>query len=77
MDKCILPLELLAPGDYAVVEDVQGEPHWIGRMAELGIRNGCELQVVRPGRPCVLQISGCRLCVRGDDGCRIFVRPLS
>jgi ferrous iron transport protein A len=72
-----MPLECLAPGDCAVVEDVQGEPHWVGRMAELGIRNGCQLQVLQPGSPCLLQISGCRLCLRGADGCHILVRPVS
>jgi ferrous iron transport protein A len=68
---------MLAPGDCAIVEDVQGEPHWIGRMAEMGIRHGCQLQVLQPGSPCMLQVTGgCRLCVRGEEGCRILVRPV-
>jgi Fe2+ transport system protein FeoA len=73
----LLPLECLSHGDHAVVEDVQGEPGWVCRMAELGIRNGSKVQIVQPGSPCLLEVSGCRLCVRGDDSMRIFVRPLS
>jgi ferrous iron transport protein A len=73
----LLPLELLHSGACAVVEHVDGQPDWVGRLAALGIRHGCRLEVVRPGSPCLLQIDGCRLCLRGDEGCRIFVRPVS
>ena len=73
----LLPLELLGPGEWAEVHDVSGEPAWVGRMAELGIRNGCRLQVLQPGSPCLLSVDGCRLSVRGGcDVCQIFVRPL-
>ena len=72
----VLPLEFLRSGESAVVEDVQGEPAWIGRMAELGVRSGCLLQVLQPGSPCMLQVGGCRLCLRGDDIMRIMVRPI-
>lgn len=77
MNNMILPLECLAHGEKAVVEDVQGEPGWVCRMAELGIRNGSHLEIVQPGSPCLLEVSGCRLCVRGDDSMRIFVRPVT
>ncbi len=77
MSSMILPLECLAHGEKAVVEDVQGEPGWVCRMAELGIRSGSHLEVVQPGSPCLLEVSGCRLCVRGDDSMRIFVRPVT
>ena len=72
----LLPLELLNCGQCAIVEDVQGEPGWVGRMAELGLRSGCRLQVLQPGSPCMLQLGGCRLCVRSDDAIRILVRPV-
>jgi Fe2+ transport system protein FeoA len=70
----LLPLELLGPGEWAEVHDVTGEPAWVGRMAELGIRSGCRLQVLQPGSPCLLSVEGCRLSVRGDCVCQIFVR---
>ena len=73
----ILPLECLRAGEWADVEDVSGEPDWVGRMAELGVRAGCRLQVLQPGSPCLLQIGGGRLCLRGDCLMQILVRPVA
>ncbi len=72
----LLPLELLGGGDWAEVAEVCGEPTWVGRMAELGVSSGCRLRVLQPGSPCLLQIGGCRLCLRGDDAAQILVRPV-
>jgi Fe2+ transport system protein FeoA len=76
MANSILPLDLLASGEWADVADVCGEPSWVCRLAELGVRAGCRLQVLQPGRPCLLQVGGCRLCLRGDDAMQILVRPV-
>jgi ferrous iron transport protein A len=73
----LLPLEMLQAGEWADVENVSGEPEWVGRMAELGVRNGCRLQVLQPGSPCLLQIGGCRLCLRSECLMQILVRPLT
>jgi Fe2+ transport system protein FeoA len=74
----LLPLELLEAGQWADVAEVAGEPSWIGRMAELGIRAGSRLRVLQPGSPCLLQLDGnsSRLSLRGDCAMRILVRPL-
>ncbi len=71
-----LPLEWLRSGEWGEVAEITGDPRWIGRMAELGLRAGTRLQVVQPGCPCLLQIDGCRLCVRGDLDVQILVRPV-
>jgi ferrous iron transport protein A len=73
----LLPLEMLRAGEWADVEDVSGEPEWVGRMAELGVRSGCRLQVLQPGSPCLLQVGGCRLCLRGECLMQILVRPVT
>jgi ferrous iron transport protein A len=73
----LLPLEMLQAGEWADVEDVSGEPEWVGRMAELGVRSGCRLQVLQPGSPCLLQVGGCRLCLRGACLMQILVRPVT
>jgi len=72
----LLPLELLRGGEWAEVACVTGEPSWVGRMAELGVQAGCLLQVLQPGSPCLLQIGGCRLCLRNDWAAQVLVRPL-
>ena len=73
----LLPLELLRSGEWADVAEVMGEPAWIGRMAELGIRAGSRLQVLQPGSPCLLQVGGARLSLRAEMAMQIFVRPLA
>jgi hypothetical protein len=73
---CYLPLELLRSGEWGEVAEVTGDPCWVGRMAELGLRAGIRLQVVCQGCPCLLLIDGCRLCVRSDLDTQIYVRPL-
>ena len=77
MSDMIVPLEMVSAGEWADVEDVSGEPGWVGRMAELGVRAGCRLQVLQPGSPCLLQVGGCRLCLRGECLMQILVRPVS
>jgi ferrous iron transport protein A len=73
----LLPLECLRPGEWADVAEVTGEPGWVRRLAELGLRAGCRLLLLRRGRPCLLQIGGSRLSVRGEEGTRILVRPVT
>jgi Fe2+ transport system protein FeoA len=73
----LLPLELLNAGEWGEIAEVSGEPGWIGRMAELGIRAGKHIRVLQAGSPCLLQIDGARLSLRGDHAMQILVRPLA
>lgn len=76
MSHSLIPLDCLHAGEWADVEEVSGDPAWVGRMAEIGIRSGCRLQIVQSGSPCLLQIADCRYCLRGDAASQILVRPL-
>lgn len=69
----LLPLELLNRGDWALVGEVAGDASWVARMAELGIRPGSRVQVLRGGSPCLIQVGGCRLSLRGDQAMQILV----
>jgi Fe2+ transport system protein FeoA len=73
----LLPLEFVETGEWADVAEVHGEPGWVCRLAELGVRSGCRLQVLRGGCPCLLQVAGCRLSLRGKDAMQILVRPVA
>ena len=73
----LLPLDVLKAGEWADVAEVSGDPAWVGRLAELGVRQGCRLQVLQPGSPCLLQIAECKLCLRASDSAQILVRPVS
>ena len=72
-----IPLELLRRGEQADVAEVHGEPCWVGRMAELGIRAGSRLRVLQPGAPCVLMVGESRLTLRGENVFQILVRPIA
>jgi ferrous iron transport protein A len=72
----LLPLECLRPGELAEVADVCGEPAWVGRLAELGVRVGCLLEVLRGGSPCLVRVGGSRLSLRSDDVAQVLVRPV-
>jgi Fe2+ transport system protein FeoA len=77
VNSVLVPLELLQAGEWAEVAEVHGEPSWVCRMAELGVRSGCQLQMLRGGCPCLFQVGGCRLSLRGEDLMQILVRPLA
>lgn len=72
----LLPLELLRPGEWAEVADVTGEPGWVARLAELGLRVGEQVQMVRAGSPCLFAVEGSRFSLRGDEAMMVLVRPL-
>jgi Fe2+ transport system protein FeoA len=73
----VMPLEMLRRGEVAEVAEVHGEPAWVGRMAELGIRTGSRVRVLQPGAPCVLMVGESRLTLRGDDAFHILVHPIA
>jgi ferrous iron transport protein A len=73
----LFPLEGLRSGDWAEVAEVGGEPGWIARLAELGIRAGSRLQVLQPGSPCLLRVGGTRLSLRAEQASQILVYPAS
>jgi ferrous iron transport protein A len=77
MVRDLVPLELLDSGAWAEVAEVCGDPAWVGRMAELGLRLGSRLRILQGGTPCLLQIGESRLSVRGDDASHILVHALT
>jgi Fe2+ transport system protein FeoA len=77
MPNDLLPLEFLHTGAWADIADVTGEPGWVSRLAEMGVRIGGRLHVLQAGSPCLLQIGESRLSLRGDVAMQILVRPVA
>jgi Fe2+ transport system protein FeoA len=73
----LLPLDMLKAGEMAEIAVVSGDASWVGRMAAMGVREGCQLEVLQPGSTCLLKISNCKLCIRHCDESQILVRPVS
>jgi Fe2+ transport system protein FeoA len=71
----LMPLDMLRPGEWGCIADVAGEPGLVCRMAELGLRAGCRVQLLQSGAPCLLRVADCKLCLRADDSAQILVQP--
>ena len=72
----LLPLELLGPGEWADVAEIWGDPAWVQRLAEVGVRAGCRVRVLQKGSPCLLEVGSLRLSLRSEAADQILVRPL-
>ncbi len=73
--ELLLPIHLLQTGESADVADLTGEPTWVSRLAELGLRVGTRLRMLQQGSPCLVLVDGSRLSLRGDN-VQILVRPV-
>lgn len=69
----ILPLELLNSGDEGQVCDIAGEDSFIHRLAEMGLRVGGNVKMIRPGSPCIIAIENHRFSVRCDELAAVLV----
>ena len=71
----LMPLTLLRAGQAGRVGEVVGGSALAHRLCELGLCAGAEVQMVRPGRPCLLRLQGRTLCVRADELSGVLVCP--
>lgn len=67
------PLELLSDGEHARIVEVCGDSVQVHRLAEIGIRAGSLLHMIRTGEPHLLAVDGRRMSVRLSDEVDIFV----
>ncbi|MGF1579580.1 MAG: ferrous iron transport protein A [Gemmataceae bacterium] len=72
-----VPLETLRAGEWAEITDVDGEPSWVGRMAELGLQVGAKCQMIRGGCPCLVRVGDTQLSIRNPGCYQILVQPIS
>ena len=68
-----LPIECLAVGEQGRIVELSGERDAVCRLAEMGFQQGTLVQMVRPGRPCILAINNHRLSFRGEDSAMVLV----
>jgi Fe2+ transport system protein FeoA len=72
----VLPLDMLRAGEWAEVTEIAGQSVLQHRLAELGVRAGCRIRMLQPGVPCLLDVNGCKLCLRADECTQIYVRVI-
>src|SRR5690606_37325714 len=69
-----IPLEMLQPGEIALVDEVCGLPADILRLQELGLRTGQTVEMVQAGSPCIIRVAGQKLCFRQGEVFSVLVR---
>ncbi|MEO8495072.1 MAG: FeoA domain-containing protein [Planctomycetota bacterium] len=74
MDE-LLPLNMLARGQCASIEQLFGQPEQVHRLEELGLRAGVAIEMLQPGTPCIVRVADQKLCFRNADLFSVIVRP--
>jgi Fe2+ transport system protein FeoA len=70
----LIPLRCLAPGQIALVGEIMGDPHEVHRLEELGLRRGTTVEMVQAGSPCIIRMSGHKLCFRQNEALSVLVQ---
>jgi ferrous iron transport protein A len=69
----LVPLELLQVGECGRIRELQGNPEFVHRLQEMGLREGAAVEMVRPGSPCILAVDHHRFSVRLDESATVLV----
>jgi ferrous iron transport protein A len=70
-----IPLHMLPSGQVARIRQVFGGPDLVHRLEELGLRRDAEIEMIKPGSPCIIKLSGHKLCFRADELLKVLVQP--
>lgn len=71
----LVSLRSLSIGQMAEVGQITGDPQHVHRLLELGFRRGSTIEMIQPGSPCVIRLSGQKLCFRHNGAVNVLVRP--
>jgi ferrous iron transport protein A len=72
----VIPLELLLAGEEGCVHCVEGCDSLTHRLAEMGIREGAAIRMLRPGSPCLVAVDNHRMSLRIDGTACVLVEVL-
>lgn len=71
----LVPLSHLMTGQKAEIGQLMGRPENVRRLAEMGLRDGTAVEMLRPGSPCIIRLGGQRICIRANELLSVLVRP--
>lgn len=72
----VIPLELLQVGEWGSVHCVDGCESLTHRLAEMGIREGVAVRMIRPGCPCLIAVDNQRLSLRIEGSVCVLVEVM-
>jgi ferrous iron transport protein A len=70
----LIPLQLLAAGQTARVDQLLGAPADVHRLQEMGLCQGTVVEMVQPGSPCIIKLAGSKLCLRDANLFQVLVQ---
>lgn len=70
----LVPMELMEAGARGQIVDVEGSVETVTRLAEMGLRAGRRLRMLRPGQPCIIALGNQRISFRGENAAVVMVR---
>jgi len=73
IEEDVLPLDLMQANEEASIVELIGNESQIHRLAEMGLRVGATIRMVRAGTPCLLALDGKRLSLRLSQDMEILV----
>ncbi len=69
----VIPLELLEAGEEGAILSVEGSETLTHRLAEMGIREGAVIRMIRPGTPCLVAVNNHRMSLRIEGSASVLV----
>jgi Fe2+ transport system protein FeoA len=72
----LIPLSDLAAGQAAYIHQILGHVDHVHRLEEFGLRHGVQIQMFRPGNPCIVRLAGNKVCLRADALLNVLVQPI-
>ena len=66
-------MELLSAGEEGQILEIDGDRDLINRLAEMGLREGVHIRMLRPGSPCIVALGNHRLSFRADESAVVLV----
>jgi len=71
----LIPMNLMHAGQTGLIRQVLGRTEQVHRLEELGLRGGASVEMVQPGKPCIIRLGSQTLCFRADEMTAVFVAP--
>ena len=69
----LVSINRLGVGQSARVNRIDGQPEYVHRLEEYGLRRGIDVRMFRPGNPCIISLSGHKVCLRYDSLLKVLV----
>lgn len=69
----VIPLEMLRTGESGQICEVDGTEEFVHRLAEMGLRTGARVEMLRAGSPCIVSLDQQRMSYRADEIATVLV----